>query len=121
LGSDEQGDETFVRNNQIGAFVTSGGLMELKTATIENNPGDGVVVNGGSNLNLTGGVIIQGNSGNGISLNDTSVALFSEPNQIINNGGFGITCAPPPSVAQISGNIGTVSGNTLGQINCPQN
>lgn len=114
LGGDEEGDDVFVRNNNIGAFVTDGGLIQLQKVIVENNAGDGVVVKGGSNLAIDWS-IIQGNSGHGISLSDTSVALGGQ-NQIINNGGYGITCAPP---SQIGGNTGTVSGNTLGQINCP--
>lgn len=40
---------------------------------------------------------------------------------ILNNGGFGVSCAPPPYVPQIQGGISSfiISGNASGSTNCP--
>jgi hypothetical protein len=63
--------------------------------------------------------IVRNNSGDGVHLSDTSVAEVGDgTNQITGNGGHGIACDGPPSVAVIRGNPGTVSGSASPQIVC---
>lgn len=109
-----------------GVFVFNGGAVTIQNqAVIKNNAGSGVVVMGGSSAAFHREARIEENAVDGIKLRDTSVAIFEAPgagtNVITNNGGFGIICDPYPSVAQITGGVGTVINNALGQISCPQN
>ncbi len=103
----------------VGAF---NGTVRIGGVVVSNNLGSGVLLEGGSSANIAGGTVISSNAGDGVFLADTSVASFwnIEDGQISNNGGYGIYCAVSPSVAQIQINDpGFVTGNTLGQINCP--
>lgn len=105
-----------------GVFAGVGSTIKLRNAIIEGNLGNGLNLGGGSSAYLEEGNIIRGNGSDGIFLGDISVAAFyGGTNQISENGRYGIYCMPAPSVAQISGDVGTVSGNNAGQINCPQN
>lgn len=107
--------------NNGGASTSNGGALLIQGgAIVENNTHVGVAIHGGSSLRMRGGVIVRGNGDHGIFVSDTGVATFGDAtNQIVNNGRFGILCAGAPSVAMISGNPGTVTGNTQGQVNCP--
>lgn len=112
-----------VKNSQgNGVTATYGGALHLEgNPIVENNQGQGIYLTGGSVASISDSVI-QNNGDNGILITDTSVALFKGTSQIISNGGNGILCHTAPAVAQITGNPGTVSGNTRGpQIDCPQN
>jgi hypothetical protein len=116
---------TQVVSNGSGASVNFGSTLHVGTARVENNDMSGVDLAGGSvaHFGFGGGVgVVRNNGGHGLLLLDTSVASAAFEGgtaQIVDNGGFGILCSGPPAVAQIVGQIGTVSGNTLGDINCP--
>lgn len=117
---------TQVRSNGSGVGVSFGSMLQVGQVVIEDNGGAGLMVVGGSmvHFGFAGGIaIIRGNMGHGLYLRDTSVAseLFSGSGkaEILNNGGFGVFCSPPPAVAQLAGPIGTVAGNAAGQISCP--
>ena len=105
-----------------GISSTFGGHVDLERGVkVEHNEGAGITVGGSSSAQVSGS-FIRHNDYDGIQLRDTSVAIFwAEPNEISYNGIHGINCNPvPPNVAQISGNPGTVIGNTVNpQINCP--
>jgi hypothetical protein len=110
-----------VTGNQSASNVRFGATLNTRTATIENN-GGGISVKGGSSLLLGGNTIIQNNTGHGVTLEDTSVVgvLGSDQPQIINNTGWGVRCAAAPAVAMIaSGGAGIITGNAMGQTNCP--
>jgi hypothetical protein len=114
-----------VANNVgVGIGLFNGARVAFNGAVVENtsgSPGWGVLLTGGASVRAgPGGVTIQGNSSDGISLRDTSVAGFDGATSVIlNNGGWGIFCSSAPAVAQISGLPPTVTGNAAGQINCP--
>lgn len=108
-----------------GVSVSFGSTLQVGNATIRNSNGAGLSLTGGSSAHFgfAGGIgTISGNASHGMLLRDTSVAssLFSGGSaNITNNGGVGIFCMGSPAVAQIVGQIGAVTGNTQGQINCP--
>jgi hypothetical protein len=114
-----------IANNQTGVVVSGGSVLQFGGFTVENNVGDGVLVRDGSAVvfaaRANAEVSIRGNQGNGLTLRDTSVATLIPQLQILDNGGWGILCSPPPAVAQITGAAGSVSGNKLGGVNCPTN
>jgi hypothetical protein len=91
---------------------------------IDANNGAGVSLTAGSTLSLSG-TTLRANAGSGLELQDTSVAVVgSGDNTITDNIGWGITCVRTPAVAQLSGpdgppNVGTITGNTQGAIDCP--
>lgn len=105
-------------NNGGGAAVSTGGRLVIDGGIVENNTGNGVWVFAGSTVHAPN-AIIRNNSGDGIHLMDTSVAFVEGNSQITGNGGWGIYCAGPPSVASTFGSLGTITGNTAGQNNCP--
>jgi hypothetical protein len=107
-------------NNGAGVVATGGALLIQDGAIVENNTGGGVMIFAASSLRMRGGAIIRGNGSHGIHASDTSVASFGDgTTQIVDNDGWGIVCDSAPSVALISGNPGTVTGNTSGQVSCP--
>lgn len=129
-----------INNAGNGVFLASGGAATVN-GTVAGNSGNGVnVYNGGAaavsgfvqsntlnGINVENGslqigagpTIIQNNKGDGIFMSTNSVASFaSSDNQIINNTGWGILCAGAPANPLTRGPIGTVSGNTAGQISC---
>lgn len=116
---------TQVVSNGGGVSVSFGSTLHVGNAIVSNNRGGGVALTGGSvaHFGFGGGVgVIRENGDHGLLLRDTSVAssLFEGGTaQIIGNGGVGVFCSGSPAVAQIVGQIGTVNGNTLGDINCP--
>lgn len=112
-------------SNGSGGSASFGSTLHVGNTIVESNGGAGLSLTGGSvvHFGFAGGVgVIRANTGHGMQVRDTSVAssLFEGGSaQITNNGGFGVFCSGPPAVAQIVGQIGTVSGNVAGQINCP--
>jgi hypothetical protein len=116
---------TQVINNRGNVGVTFGSMLHVGNAIVENNAHGGISLMGGSvaHFGFGGGLaVISGNSGDGLQLRDTSEASSLQEGwtvQIVNNTGFGVFCSGPPAVAQIVGQLGTVTGNTVGQINCP--
>jgi hypothetical protein len=115
-----------VAGNFGGGVLGSNGssIGIVNGAIVDVNIGAGVLLQGGSTLFVQNQVVISGNTGDGITILDTGVATFGDPNQgkvqIINNGGFGVTCELAPAVAQTTGlSFHTVTGNTLGGTNCP--
>jgi parallel beta helix pectate lyase-like protein len=107
-------------NGGGGVSADNGGhLLVQDGGIVENNTGPGINLTGASSLRMRGGAVVRGNSGDGVHLSDTSVAEVGDgTSQITGNGGYGIVCDGPPSVAVIRGNPGTVSSNALGQIAC---
>ncbi len=108
-----------------GVSVSFGSNLQVGNATVTNSAGPGIQLTGGSvaHFGFGGGLgVIRDNASHGMLLRDTSVAssLFSGgAAQITDNGGLGVYCSGTPAVAQLVGHIGTVTGNTLGQTNCP--
>lgn len=106
-------------NGGGGVSADSGGhLLVQDGGIIENNTGPGISLSGASSLRMRGGAIVRDNTGAGVHLSDTSVAELEDSDQITGNGGNGIACDGPPSVAVIRGGPGTVSGNASPQVDC---
>ena len=65
---------------------------------------------------------IKNNTGNGVHLAGTASGGFNQMNTITGNSQWGIFCDGPPAVAQIQTPpaIDDISGNSAGQINCPE-
>lgn len=107
-----------------GVSASFGSNLQVGNATVKNSAGAGVTLTGGSvaHFGFGGGLgVISENASHGMLLRDTSVAssLFGGGTaQIIDNGGFGVFCSGTPAVAQLVGQIGTVTGNASGQVNC---
>jgi hypothetical protein len=118
---------TSISRNALGGLRVQNAAIGSLTGTVvvENNGGGGVTVVDGSFFRMAVGAgpgpRISGNTGNGISLFDTSLAAGTGSLQITGNTGWGVLCAPSPAVAQVTGafNATTVTGNTTGQISCP--
>ncbi len=124
LGMD--GDTRIVGNDGGGVALSSpGSSLEIGAGPVrvEDNSGDGIAVAGGSALR-TGEVTVRNNGGNGIRIGDLSTADVSETSQIVDNGGWGISCEGPPAVAVLGGQVlffsGTpdLTGNASGPTNC---
>lgn len=111
-----------ISGNNTGISATNGGSVLIQDGGIvENNNGDGIALGSSSSLRMQADAIVRGNAGHGVHAAHTSVAQFGSPtNQIVDNGGWGVFCNGPPSVAMMSGDPGTVTGNAAGQLNCPQ-
>jgi hypothetical protein len=108
-------------NDGVGVGLFNGARLAVADAVVENTtgaPGWGLLLLGGASVRSER-LVVRGNSGDGINMHDASVLETGTGLQVLNNGGWGILCAPSPAVAQISGTPGPVSGNTAGQINCP--
>ena len=113
---------TIADNTVAGVAMTNGSSAAL-SGTIEHNGGRGVDAMGGSAVMLRNATI-RNNTSDGVWLMDVSVVARDTGTSltITANGGTGLNCAPPPTVAQITNlsiNSTHVFGNTAGQINCP--
>ena len=119
------GSAQIASNLTWGIGLDDGSSLQLGAATVTQNGVTGVFASGGSRVYLNAGATITANGGSGISLMDTSLAQKFRAIadiQITNNGAYGIVCSVPPAVAQVVGftfQQGNVSGNALGQIDCP--
>ena len=114
-------DGVEVSNNQWHGVVGEyGGVVGVGDGTIiDGNRDAGIYLRGGSVAHI-GDSVISNSGWDGILINDTSLATLSGGNEIRYNGGHGISCQPPPAVAQIAGVPGTVLDNESDpQINCP--
>ncbi len=140
--------DTAIRDNEVGVFmrmnasalIGTGGLISDNrgagirvwdgstlnlgvNATVENNLSHGVLVSGNSVV-IPMLTAIRGNQGDGIRLRDTSLAgswAGQEPT-ITANTGWGVYCESFPGDARLQSpgyGITDVSGNALGQIECP--
>lgn len=112
------GGATITGNAQIGVGMFNGARLAVGDAVIENTTGLGLLLLGGAAVRPEN-LIVRGNASDGIFLHDTSVLETGSGLQVLNNGGWGIFCAPAPEVPQIDGTPGPVTGNAAGQINCP--
>lgn len=99
--------------NGANVVVFGGGV-------VQSNTGDGIRAdNGNLQVGGGGGATVRNNHGNGIILRTDSIGSFaSSANKITGNAGWGILCTGAPSNPLIFGAIGTVTGNTKGQIAC---
>jgi hypothetical protein len=117
--------DSVVASNGGSVTVNFGSMLQVGNAVIEDNSATGLQATGGSviHFGLGGGIgIIRRNTGDGMSLTDTSVAsalYMGGHAEIRDNGRFGVSCSASPGVAQLVGPIGVVEANTEGDINCP--
>jgi hypothetical protein len=135
--------DSIVQNSEFEGVEVFGGTVDMRSAIVTNNGGDGiagwdrsfvqvgdVVIenNGGSGVKLGNGasahlgetLVIQGNSGNGVEINRMGVATFARGGpQILDNAGVAVICDPPSVVTMINGTPGVVSGNGSDTIDCP--
>jgi parallel beta helix pectate lyase-like protein len=112
-------DTGTVISGNHGGIVVWGGDLNVRTATIENNTGDGVQGVLGARLVLEPSALVQNNTGNGVRLGDTAVAGLVGMMRVINNGGWGVLCVGPPATAHYVAGPGVITGNAAGQVNCP--
>ncbi len=117
------GNSSFTANGNVGVAVGTGSHASLYAGRVEGNGGDGIMVVGASTAQV-GSVLIQDNGGDGIYAADFSTVeggTFEDPTQILNNGEYGFRCEGDPAIAQEQNSIeaSIVSGNTLGDTNCP--
>lgn len=119
-GNASIGNGAVVSGNSNGVDADNGGAVLIQDGGIvRDNDHDGVFLHGGSTLRMQDNAVVSGNGGNGLHLSDTSVASFGDnSSQLTGNGGWGIFCEGPPSVALIRGQTGNVSGNGAGDVNC---
>jgi hypothetical protein len=115
------GPNRVAENQQDGILVALGGALSVGgDSVIEFNGGSGVRASGGSSVQVAN-VSIRNNDGSGIRLGDSSVLSRAGLATITANGGWGIFCAPPPAVPQVT--VGfpedTVTDNDAGATNCP--
>jgi hypothetical protein len=111
-----------VSDNEEGVAAGPGGHLSITSdggppAIVENNTGAGVRLIGASSLSIGGQAIVRGNGGDGISVSDTSVAVFNDAS-VTGNTGWGVQCDGSPSVAVIRGPTDGVTGNTAGNVDC---
>lgn len=102
-------------NGQAGIQLVSS-VLDSFDGIIDHNAHDGIRAFGGSSVNLSPTSSVQNNGANGVNLGDASVTTNFGDAHITNNGGWGVLCT---GVAQISGPLGNISGNHVGQVNCP--
>jgi parallel beta-helix repeat protein len=95
--------------------------LDIRKATVTNNTQNGIVLSLQSTLRIYDSTV-TGNSWDGIRLYDgSSVARYSTNTplaSITNNSGWGIICSGGSTLVGGTGASG-VSGNLLGQVNCP--
>jgi hypothetical protein len=145
-GAADLAQDLQVTGNQVGVSVGSGGRLRLSGFSIAGNRSEGLVASDGANVFLAAGVVegnvghgvrmeggsilshlsqatIRNNGGSGISLADTSITRGGSSQAFITgNGGWGIFCAGPPAVAQVTPpgfSAANVTGNSAGASNCP--
>jgi hypothetical protein len=114
---------TVASNAGDGIHLSQGGFVKVKTgAMVLSNTGKGIDVQSG---NVTvgdsfGPAFVENNKGDGLFMRTNSVANFGNAGtKITGNGGWGIFCAgPPANPLRYGAPIGTVTGNTAGQIHC---
>jgi hypothetical protein len=112
-------------NGFAGVASVVGSSLEV-AGLIEGN-GRGVVVHEGSVVriadnSIAGPTTIRNNHGDGIFVSDTSSLHWPRVDvAVTGNAGWGVRCAPSPSVAMVTGSFSaaTVSGNAAGQLDCP--
>jgi hypothetical protein len=111
-----------ISGNPVGVFAQAGGHLQIASdggggAIIERNSRDGVRLVGASSLLIGGQAVVRDNGGDGISVSDTSVAVFDDAT-VTGNAGRGVHCDGPPSVAVIRGSTTGVTGNAAGNVDC---
>jgi len=112
-------------NGAYGLWLNQRSQVTLRNSTITGSAFSGALVNGGSTLALDDGAVITANTRNGVSLTDTSVLQKRRgliDIHVTNNGQYGVSCSPSPAVAMLAGftgNVGDISGNPAGDVNCP--
>lgn len=79
-----------IQGGNPGLFVNQGSDLQMFNSVIEKNVGDGAIVLIKSDLNLGVSCIIRNNSGNGLLVGDSSVAVVMSPIQILNNNDNGV-------------------------------
>lgn len=105
-------------SDRDGVIASSGAVLALGGAVIENNQ-TGVNASGGSHVQNVG--TIRNNRGSGVSLGDTSTLVGNPSASITGNAQWGIFCAPPPAVPQVTVGFpaANLTGNGTGATNCP--
>lgn len=108
-----------VASNTTGILVRSGGVLDLADTVIQNNIGNGIVVDSGgvahffSRLNGNG-TRVSGNQTGVLALRNSSL-VFSDNTTAITANVRGIQCSGNPSYMVPAGFSG-VAGNTAGDI-----
>ncbi len=81
------------------------------------NDGPGIFTANSSCLFLGGGAVYE-NQGDGVHLRFDSTAQLESGADITSNVGYGLNCGDQGGDSKYWGTPGSVSGNTVGQINC---
>ena len=114
-----------------GIAVSGSSTLNIEETVVENNGAQGIFVHQGSLVRVYG-TTIRGNQLDGITLSDLSIGTGGsvppgdDPVQILDNGGWGISCAGPSAITEAQSGfddagLGEVifSWNTNGDTNCP--
>lgn len=105
--------------NYPGIIVTQNSQATIQNNSvavdsISTNNGPGISVGNNSMLFMVDGSISK-NKGDGIQLFDNSTGAFQSTISITSNAGWGLICGDS---SKYSETLGTISGNTSGQIMC---
>ena len=105
-------DGCLVEGSYTGVEALYGSFAQLNDATIQGSTWAGVSAAGGSSILLSAATAINGGSAVGIYLGDTSTLGWVETPTVTGDL-WGIYCAGPPSVAQLTSPFPGVDTNCL--------
>jgi hypothetical protein len=99
-----------IQNNIFGISLIGNSVVLSSDLTISGNTNDGVLLDGDSTAlfeQLATGNVITGNGGNGVSINNLSLAEFDGTNNVSGNlTQPDVACNPQYSVAEGAGTVG---------------
>jgi uncharacterized coiled-coil protein SlyX len=109
-------------NTGAGVAASASSMLHIGETQIADNL-TGIVVDHGSYVELAPLLSVRGNTGDGISLFDTSLAFVSGAVVIADNHGWGINCGAPDVLLPLQGQFDfrwiSFSGNGA-DTNCPR-
>lgn len=110
-------------NGAVGVQASVGSSLRIGGQSLVEGNSGGINANGASTAWLQS-VTIQGNTYDGVVLEDQSLGASGRPGPVIvDNGGFGINCAGPPGFPIVQSRFDFTeiqfAGNTNGGTNCP--
>ncbi len=109
---------TLVSGNNTGIAANAHSMVLAgANSRIEGNLQQGIMVSGGSVLNLWFGTVVTGNRGSGVELTDVSNLAMAGASVSGNLGAWDIVCAPSPAEPGVHGEVSGLASGT--RVNCP--
>jgi hypothetical protein len=106
-----------ISGNGLGFYAGANSNLDLRGGvSVSGNTSSGVIVDTGSRLNLIGGTISANGAYGILAQRGSSVDLGGPANFVTGNAAWGLFCTDGES--SYSGNVGGITGNTAGQVNC---